>query len=183
MLFFNAFEVRFSSPILLALSITIGILFLLVICSVILFGSLKNSQNDKYVGVLKALLHRLKMAKHIHARFAETQALPDVLAQLDQARNGYDINDFDGTVDAVSSICERLEGEGEGNERLFGLRCSSEILTTLASTIFAFATFIASFLSTGSADSACAPIGQLAQELCALNQGEGAWGKLCFNAK
>ena len=165
------------------MSITIGILFLLVICSVVLFGSLKNSQNGKHLGVLRELLHRLKVAKNIRKRFAETETLSDVLAQLDLARNGYDTIDFDDTVDSLSSLCERLGGEGEGDERLFGLRCSSEFLTTFASTIFAFATFIASFLSTQSADSACAPIGNMAQQLCALSQGEGALGKMCFNAK
>ncbi len=176
---------RYSSPIVLALSIGIGILFLLVICSAIFFGSLKNSHSDKYLRILRALLHRLKMAKHIHARFADRQTLLDVLAQLDLARNGYGTNDFDSTVDAVSSICELLGVEGEGNnERLFGMSCSTEILSTLASAIFAFSTFIASFLTTtSSADSACAPIGNLAQQLCSLNQGEGALAKICFNSK
>ena len=180
----NAVTHRYSSPIVLAFSINVGILFLLVICSAIFFGSLKNSEKNKHLGILRVLLHRLKMVKHIHTRFADHQTLPDVLAQLDQARNGYDTNDFDSAVDAVSSICELLEVEGEGNERLLGMRCSSELLSTFASTIFAFATFITSFLTTASSlDSACAPIGNLAQQLCALNQGEGALAKMCFNAQ
>ena len=169
---------------MLALSINVGITFLLVICCAILFGSLKNSQSARYVGVLRPLLHRLKIAKHIRARFRDTNTLPDCLASLDLARNGYDADDFDGTVDALSSLVDNLEGEGEGDERLFGIRCSAEILSTLGSTIFAFATFIASFfLVSSNADSSCAPFNNMAQQLCALNQGEGQLGQMCFNAK
>ncbi len=108
---------------MLALSINVGITFLLVICCAILFGSLKNSQSATYVGVLRPLLHRLKIAKHIRERFRDTNTLPDCLASLDLARNGYGADALDGTLDALSSLVDNLEGEGEGDERLFGIRC------------------------------------------------------------
>ncbi len=133
---------------------------------------------------MKSLMQRLKIARDYHQTAGDTVTVPDFLARLDLARNGYDSKDLDSVVDAVSSLCERVENEGEGNERLFGLRCSTEILSTLASTILAFASLIASSLgNSSSADSICAPVGQMAQRFCALNQGESPLAQMCLNAK